>query len=558
MENANKLLYWINPLVRRIDSVQPTLIGRIVLIVMLACLTGFNPFLGMTSALVLLLWVLVATRPILIVYGLVLILPLTGGLARGAVVPILRVGQALLVLGFILFLLARPSPLGKSLLTAIDLAFAFFFLSEAVFPVLALYSRGEHLNLYDTQNFYGISALQTLLGPIQFYLLYRVVVATISSERQIKVVLELSFVASIIVSAIGILEEVVPPIRTFIETYYPPIGTSSIGRIASTLDFYSGLAAYLVFTIIVALTCYAAGKRVGIQPLLLVATILLGSTALVLTGTFAAWIGLAVGAISVLVLLRRVPKLVIFILFGVALATIIFQHFLSARLNQELGVGAQGLLPQSLAFTIQLWQGLFLPAIGQHLLFGAGPAPAVLNSWPDEESQYFYLLLRGGIFYFSSYLLLIGVAMAGCWREIKSKSSDASHSIAIALLVIFIVLNVMNVSEAYFTFVGGSQTLWMLLAIVVASRQFKALSSLDAVEQVQNSRWKVGSTTSYKPLREINTTVVGAPAGSLLTRKVFPLSSTSEAPQPYQKASPPKKGSPGKTLKHDQPPSNHK
>src|SRR5437660_10390139 len=195
MENANKVQHWANSLARPIDNARPILVVGIVLTVMLAGLTGFNPLLGMASALLLFLVVLVVPRPILIVYGLVLLMPLTGGLARGAVVPILRLGQALIVFAFILFLLARPGAQGKSRLTAIDLAFVLFFLTEAVFPVLALYYRGEHLNLNAVDGS-GVSLIQTLLGPLQYYLLYRIVVATISSDRQIKVVLELSFIAS--------------------------------------------------------------------------------------------------------------------------------------------------------------------------------------------------------------------------------------------------------------------------------------------------------------------------------------------------------------------------
>src|SRR6266487_4455444 len=246
MENANKVQHWNNSIASRVGNVRPTWIVGIVLVVILAGLTGFNPFLGITSALVLFLLLLVIPRPVLIVYGLSIIMPLTGGLTRGAVLPILRLGQALIVFAFILFLLARPGLQGKSRLTAIDLAFVLFFLTEAVFPVLALYYRGEHLDLNNTHNIYGVSPLQTLLGPLQYYFLYRIVVATISSERQIKVVLELSFIASIIVSAIGILEKIVAPVKTFIQTYYPPVASDYTipdfqVRIASTLAHYSGL-----------------------------------------------------------------------------------------------------------------------------------------------------------------------------------------------------------------------------------------------------------------------------------------------------------------------------
>jgi len=552
MENTRKLLHWNNPQASRIESIQPTLIIGIVLIIILGGLTGINPLLGMMSALLLFLWVLVASRPILIVYGLVLILPLTGGLARGAVVPFLRVGQALLLLAFILFLLARSSPLGKSRLTAIDLAFALFFLSEAVFPVLALYSRGEHLYLNDTNNIYGVTPIQTLLGPLQYYLLYRIVVATISSEKQIKIVLELSFIASIIVSVIGILEKVMPSVRTFIETYYPPIGPSTIipdyeVRIASTLQFYNGLASYLDFAIVLALACYVAEKRLRIQPLLLVTTILLSTIALVLTGTFAAWIGLAVGALVVFILFKRLPKLVIVILFGVALAALIFQPFLSARLNQQLGLGAaQGLVPQSLAFRIKLWQEIFLPAIGQHLLFGDGPAPAVLQFWSVEESQYLHLLLRGGLFYLFSYLLLIGVAMITCWRQIKSKSSDARYPVAIALLSILIALSVMNVSNEYFTLAGGAQIIWLLLAVVVASMQFRSEGSSAPVEQIQDNQLRVRNVTLFKRFDMPPPAVMGDPADSSLARKDSPFISQLNHHSHTEKHRPPSKVYPGR------------
>lgn len=539
MESANKNQHWNSSIASRVDGYWLALVAGVALIVILAGLTGFNSFLGMLIALLLLLMVVVIPRPILIVYGLVFIMPLTGGFARGSVVPVLRLGQALLVLGFILFLLTRSSPQGKSRLTVIDLAFALFFLAEAVFPVLAIYSRGEHLNLNGAA-VYGESPLQTLLGPLQYYLLYRIVVATISSERQIKLVLELSFIASIIVSIIGILEKVIPAFRILIEMYYPPVKFGYVipefeVRVGSTLAFYSGLAAYLVFIIIVALTCYTSGKRLGIHPLLLITTILLSSITLVLTGTFAAWIGLAVGAVAVLILMRRVPKLVFFIPLGIALAAILFQPFLSARLDQQFGVGAaQGLLPQSLAFRIQLWENLFLPAIGQHLLFGSGPAPAVLNSWPAEESQYLLLLLRGGLAYFFSYLLLIGAAAIIGWRQIKNKSGDASHVVAVSLIVILITMSVMNVSGEYFTYVGGTQVLWTLLAIAVASRQFKTQDAPAVVEQSTYVRKRWRGKTLHQPLNEATEIISGKPAHGLLTRKELPLSSMPRAIRVYQ------------------------
>jgi len=495
-------------IVKREHIFQPASFVGLGLIAVLGGVAVLNPMLAVMSASMLFLFVLIVPRPILIVYGLVFLQPLVGGFARGAVIPFLRLGQAVLVAGFLLFLLAKPGRLRKFRLTVIDLAFVFFFLTEAVFPVLALLYRGEHLDL-NSSGYYGSGTpLQTLLGPIQYYLLYRIVVATLSSERQIAMILRISFAVSIIVSIVGILQKLgVGPIRAFLDAYYPTENLSSLLyvtdtdlRITSTLEGYSGLAAYLCFTIILALACYTAQKRVNISRLLLAITLLLDSIALILTGTFAAIIGLAIGAVLVFKLSRTLPKLVIVVLIGAVVAVFLFQPFISDRLIEWLGGGTdQSLLP-TYAERIRLWREIFLPTIAQNLLFGAGPAPETSNLWVSEESQYFALLLRGGLLYLFSYLLLIGVAMVTCWHQIKEKSANVSRLVAIATLAILVAMSFMNVSAVYFTYVGGTQTIWMLLAIVVASSQFKALDR-SAAQQNQNGRQRMIGASSHKSSR---------------------------------------------------------
>ncbi len=543
MESTSSVQELRRPVKQR-NKVRQAVVAGLVLVAILAGLSTLNPLIGVLGSLLVLLMAILIPRPILIVYGLTLALPLTGGLARGAVIPVLRVGQALLVLGFIFFVLAKPSRLGKYRLTVIDLVFAIFVLCEAVFPVLALYYNGDPLNLFAYNDTLGQSPLQVLLGPIQYYVLYRIIVATVSSDSQIKKILELSFIVSIIVSIIGILEKFVSPVRAFIVANYPPISQSATVsdtelRIASTLQHFSGLGAYLTFTLILALTCYTVQGQMKISGKLLAATFLFDSIALVLTGTLAAWIGLAVGVAAVFLLIRRIPKLVILVLIGMSLAVIIFQPFIADRLNFEFGSGnAQGLIPESLAFRIMLWRQLFLPAIAQNLLFGAGPAPTALISWPAEESQYFFVLLRGGLPYFFSYLLLLGTAIAVCWRQLKSKNDDASQPVAIALIAIIISISVMNFSGEYFTYVGGTQTIWTLLAIVEASWQLKKLALSDAtiISAVRRNRdkWHETAHNLLSNTRRI------APANSLneysmvsfLTKDVYWSDSDSLIPGP--------------------------
>lgn len=447
-------------------------------------LITLNPLIGLGAVLGLLLLVLMIPRPIWIVYFLSLALPLTGGLSRGAVVPFFRVSQLLVVLGFGLMLVVLPTRHGKTRLSYIDLAFFVMFLAGAVFPVLTLYYRGERINF--TENALGQAPLQILLGPLQYYFLYRVIVAVISSEVEVRILISLTFLASIAVSVIGILQKLnFGPVRAFLEANYP---TPSQGylipdvnqRITSTLQHYSGLGAYLSFSIITALAFYSSRHHIKISSVLLLTTILVDSLALLLTGTIAAWIGLVIGSLVVVLRSGRLSVTVALIsLAGLAGAVLLFQPFIVARLDEQLGAGAaQGVFPQSIAFRLQLWDQIYLPAIGQHLVFGSGPTPSTTNSWTAEESFYLFLLLRGGIIYFLSYVLLLGIALVTCRKESKRKKVEKKEgketifqTVAGATFGILVAITVMNIVGEYFTYAGGTQLIWTFLAIVIAGKQ---------------------------------------------------------------------------------------
>lgn len=511
MENVNKGRPWNWLAARRVNNTQILLVAGFGIVVILSSLSVLNPSVAILSALLVLIIAVIAQRPVLIVYALTLILPLTGGLARGAIIPILRLPQALVILGFILVILAKPSCLGKVRLTTMDLVFAIFVLTEDVLPVLALYYHGDQLNFGDSQ------VIEALLRPFQYYILYRTVVAVVTSEKQIKTLLKLILLASIFVSIIGILQGMgIGPVRTFLQTYYPPppnipsyiLATSRIG---STTAYYSALGAYLSFTLIIALLCYATQQTLKISSWLIAASILFDSIALVLTGTFTAWIGLAIGGAIVFIFTRRLPSVSVFVLIGFAIIVIliVFHSFIIDRLNEQLGAAtAQGFVPSSFAYRIRLWTEETLPIIRQNLLFGVGPAPA--NAF--EDSQYISLLLEGGVCYLLGYLLLMAVAIACCLYQIKSRADDIGRQLAIATFAILVAMNIMNISEEYFTYVGASQILWTLLAIIVANGQIKALEISVAAKHIDGVERKpahpsfarllgfTGFTTSDKPL----------------------------------------------------------
>ena len=140
---------------------------------------------------------------------------------------------------------------------------------------------------------------------------------------------------------------------------------------------------------------------------------------------------------------------------------------------------------------------------------GLGPNPLPNANVPAEDSQYIHLLLEGGLLYLVSYFMLMGAAAFACWQQIKKKSEGVIRPVAIATLSILITLNVMNISGEYFTYVGGPQTIWMLLAIVVASGQIQTLkaSATTAGRYLRPSKLST-STLSLSQASDISSSVI--------------------------------------------------
>src|SRR5205823_11362683 len=86
------------------------------------------------------------------------------------------------------------------------------------------------------------------------------------------------------------------------------------------------------------------------------------------------------------------------------------------------------------------------------------------------------------------------------WREIKNNGEGVGRVVAIGLLAILVALSVMNFSAEYFTYVGGTQTLWTLLAIVVASGQLKAHNASASTRHTVHSSGRLAATTMVESL----------------------------------------------------------
>ena len=147
------------------------------------------------------------------------------------------------------------------------------------------------------------------------------------------------------------------------------------------------------------------------------------------------------------------------------MAWLFFQPIVGARLAHQFGGNPDSVVPTTLSSRFEHWSENTWPAAQDNLIFGLRPDTS--DFWASEESYYFSLLLRGGALFFVGYFVLLFTVLrrlAGRKRELQR----TGKTIAAATGVLFLVIALMNVSNAYFEYSGVGETLWIMLALAGA------------------------------------------------------------------------------------------
>ncbi len=441
----------------------------------------------------------VARRPALAVYALAVAVPLTSTLPRGSPVPLLKPNELLLGL-LVALALAREVLNGlspghpRSLFgrEPLGLAFGVYLLGVIVLPGLSALATGAMLTTSD---------VTALLAPVQYFLLYRLARAAVRSERQAAAALAATMLTGLLVAIIGIAQAFqlgdVP--RLLAQVYPTGEGARAlaVSRITSTLAGWNDLAAYLACCVVTGLTLAASSRSRLLLAAILPAcgVCLLG---IALAGSFAPMLGILAALLALAAATgarRGLPRLLAAVALtvlgtGLAIAQApSLQAWVSSRLLWQ-SAGASGLLPTTLVERLGLWP-MVLEAAARGplpLLFGSGPTTDHIirqlgPSWAlvryflftervyggaTEESQYLLLLLRFGLVGLLAHAVLVVAALRLCLARLRAEAGLARMAgrCGLALLAMF---SVMGVSNAYFTYSGAAETLWLVLAL--ASRR---------------------------------------------------------------------------------------
>jgi hypothetical protein len=420
------------------------------------------------------LWILTVWRPALGCALLVLGIPLTGGLARGSLVPVLRVNEALLLI-LVSALVVRELPRRHRLtFTGLDLAVLAFCAGGVLIPWATLSLQHADATIDDWR---------TVLAPLQYLLIFLIFSRVHFSQADLRLILNLAMLASVLVALVALAEVAnLPGVRRAIVTYYPPPvpepTTVATGyRPTSFLGHYSAVGAFGVINLVLAIAL-AATRAESFNGIWLGLVMGLNAAAALATVTLAPILVLPIAAGLIVVHLRRVPWQVALSPLALLAALVALWPSIQARIQTQLASGtpgpgvSSGVLPGSLQVRVAYWQDYFLPSLMSHgPWLGTGTlipsdVPRPLIAFVDNG--YLWMGFRAGLVgVLLMVLLLTAIAVAG-WR-LRTAPGALQRAIGATAFAAVVSLSLMELTSEYLTFTSVTQEFWMLVGLTAAA-----------------------------------------------------------------------------------------
>jgi hypothetical protein len=436
-----------------------------------------GPPAALAGAFVALLGLLVVRRPLLGAYALVALVPVTSGLRRGLPLPGLRLSEVIAtgLSALLLMTVERGRSRHWGGFDWLALGYAGATLGLGVYDLV---QRAQPLTLEHAG---------TLLGPFQFLLLYRAVLTVVETETERRRALALVLLTSVPVSVLALLQ-------------YAGIGAVSAalasatgaGQLLSHQEAYGArmtglfphwqmLAGYLFVIVTVGLCALISGERRVLPTWATVAVTAAASAAMVTTGTFATAIGAVVAAVAFGVWQGRSGRVAAALALVAAMVAIAFGPLIQERVQYSFasapGADRHALVPQSVAYRLDLWTEQMLPAIGGRWLTGYGPDLPTTISFEYTESMYLTLLFRGGVPLLLVYAGLMLALGAAAWQLARA-GRGADRVLGRAVFALVVMLGVLHLLEPYFVTSGLPHLLWILAALSMSALRDPAARGL--------------------------------------------------------------------------------
>ncbi len=397
-----------------------------------------------------------------VVAGLV---PITSGLTRGFPVPGLRLSE--LIVGATAVLVLLPAWRSRTAKwNAIDWAAFIYALAMIVFAVAHLVAEGSPIEM---------SVMLPMLLPLQFFLIYRIVRATIPERAQRDHAVRLMLLASLAVDALAILQQLnIGPTRDIVSSITAAEALESYGysfsaRATGPFQHWHPLAGYLVVIILITTALLLDNAQRILSRRMLVVVLLGAVSALALSVTFVALFGVVVGAIYLGYKAGKFKEAIIVTTLVGVFGALLFGSFFTSRLDTQYstatGQTRDSIIPQTVSYRFEVWADQYIPSMSGRWLAGFGPTLPDDALWSHTESVYITLALRGGL----PLIVLFCVSMYAVHAMAKRVEGEASRTpLARALMALVGVLWIMHFLFPYFTSSGMPQPFWALVGICFA------------------------------------------------------------------------------------------
>ncbi len=449
--------------------------SRVFFTVGASAVVGVAAGLGTKTAVAALLgmavFVIVLARPVIGAYTLVAVVPPVSGLRAGLPIPQVRPAEALIgMVGVLLLLIARPGQTPRW--RAFDWWALGYSVANAGLGAFDLLSSGSSITIGDADK---------LLGPLQFFILYRAVLTTLTTERQRKVALRLLLFASVPVSLLAVLQEVhIPGIAGLLSsaTDSQTFGTTlGVSRATGPFAIWHDLGSYLFVIVILGVSLLVNQAWQVMKPRTLAGIVVLAGIALITTVSFTPIAGTAAGVLVLAVTARPRKQWMTRIAGFVVLIGIAFAPVLATRYQQQfagqIAVKQIPYLPQNFNFRITVWTTEFIPVLVKHPVTGYGPNLPPNLGFSYTESVYVTLLLRGGLPLLLLYAgLMLTLALRA--RDLRDDPDAGRRAVARTLFVLIVLVVFMQVTTNYFVNAGFPFIFWVLAGLLTAGTGSRA------------------------------------------------------------------------------------
>jgi hypothetical protein len=430
-----------------------------------------GPMAATAALAVALCGILVLRRPLAAAYLLVALVPILSGLRRDLPVPGLRVSE-LLVAGLAALLLATVENRRARPWTVFDWTALAYCVATLLLGGAALLDRGAPVTF---------EAISTLVGPFQFLLLYRAVLAVVRTDAERRRALALVLLASVPVSLLALLQYagaggLSDTLSSLTGAEGLAVHTEEEGienRTTGVFPHWQMLAGYLFVVVVAGTGALLAPGQGPLRGWITGAITLLALAAMISTGTFVTAFGALCAAFALGAWYARLGRVVTGLGAVAAGAAALFGSLIAERVafsfSAAPGADREAFVPQSIAYRLDLWTGELLPAIAGRWLTGWGPDLPSSLSFEHTESMYLTLLFRGGI----PLLLVYGaltLALAGAaWRVASRSGHPFDLMLGRVMLTLVALLAVLHLLEPYFVTSGLPHLVWILAALVLSA-----------------------------------------------------------------------------------------